>query len=841
MAKKLSLLLTVAMLALVCALQGCARGEEALLPSPTGTRWNGTVLEWEYVENADYYLVEWTNGRKEVKENYIDLSTLEASERQEVAVIAVSEKNGLKYSDATVISYSKENDVGVIPTKNLEYTLLEDASGWSVTKGTANISGTVVIPDFYNGLPVKEIGADAFSYSILIGYLVNKDTTEVRLPSRLVTICPSAFAACQELTSITLPDSVELVAGEAFYASGIRELVLNEGVSLGMSFVEKCERLKKITFPSALGEIGYRCFEGTPWLAAQPDGFVTLNTVSGKAVIAFKGEQNTDVLELPAGVTKIVAGGCEKSKIRSIRIREGVEIGAYAFEDCDLLEEVFLPNDIRSLPGYVFSSCEKLKSISLPSGLTEIKCGAFQYCKSLKGLNFQNVNRIEYDAFAGSGLESVELQDGCELGRNAFRNCESLSYIRLPSDLANVIDGLLGNCSSLTSVDIPKQVKSIGYGAFEGCSSLKSVSLPDGVKIIDGGAFRECSSLKSVYLPDGLETIDVGAFKNCVELIEIDLPKGVEVNSGAFNGCLGLTKLNLSGVTLVGSCFGNCANIEEIEADADCSLSKTSFENLKGLKRVKIESMEVLPASTFAGCSLLNEVEIGGLKEIGKYAFRNCLALTSFDFSKVSVLRGNAFDGSGLKTLELPENIALDGDVFNACKSLEEILLPKSLTQLPEGTFWGCNALKSINLEYVKSIGKLALAFCKSLKEVKLSKDLESLGESVFAGCEALETLVLPDGLKTAGKQQFRSCSALKEIVVPTGVVSSLEQILDRNESIERIYFRGSEEEWQKGLADGFALKEGVSVLFFEENEANIVGDKQRFWHFVLDLPVAWS
>ncbi len=51
------------------------------------------------------------------------------------------------------------------PEWELEYTLSDDGTYYAVTDMTGTCSGKVVIPASYEGLPVREIAAGAFSWT----------------------------------------------------------------------------------------------------------------------------------------------------------------------------------------------------------------------------------------------------------------------------------------------------------------------------------------------------------------------------------------------------------------------------------------------------------------------------------------------------------------------------------------------------------------------------------------------------------------------------------------------------------------------------------------------------
>lgn len=107
-------------------------------------------------------------------------------------------------------------------------------------------------------------------------------------------------------------------------------------------------------------------------------------------------------------------------------------IGNNAFQFCNTLASVAIPNSVTSIGVEAFRSCSSLTSITIPSSVTTISSGAFD-------------------------------------------NCSSFTSVTIPNSVTIIDVGTFGNCSSLTSVSIPSSVTSIGDFAFIGCSNLNLV------------------------------------------------------------------------------------------------------------------------------------------------------------------------------------------------------------------------------------------------------------------------------------------------------------------------------------------------------------------------------
>ncbi len=147
-------------------------------------------------------------------------------------------------------------------------------------------------------------------------------------------------------------------------------------------------------------------------------------------------------------------------------------------------------------------------------------------------------------------------------------------------------------------------------------------------------------------------------------------------------------------------------------------------------------------------------------------------SITSLDFSSVkgvTELPGFAFgelsSSLSLEEIILPESITSTGDgAFSACKNLESITLD-NIKELGSGAFLNCSSLTKASLPEATTIGGFAFEGCSSLIEISLPK-AEAIGEVAFYGCMSLKTISLPAATEI-GVDVFVGCSSLTEASLP--------------------------------------------------------------------------
>jgi putative effector of murein hydrolase LrgA (UPF0299 family) len=181
-----------------------------------------------------------------------------------------------------------------------------------------------------------------------------------------------------------------------------------------------------------------------------------------------------------------------------------------------------------------------------PSKLTTIEQDAFWYCESLTRLFIPaSVTAIAESAFTGSGIESIEIDDGSVSFRvvNEFLvdfEVRSLVWvigspesIEIPSSIEYIPPYCCRSKTRLIHVESESNshLLSIGEFAFAFCDSLKSVFIPSSVGVLREGCFWFCSGLRTVTFAaeSKLRLIERDAFKWCPQLELVSVPASAEV------------------------------------------------------------------------------------------------------------------------------------------------------------------------------------------------------------------------------------------------------------------------------------------------------------------------
>jgi hypothetical protein len=120
--------------------------------------------------------------------------------------------------------------------------------------GYTGSGGAVTIPDKIEGLPVVEIGVNAFT-----GHL---ELTAVTIPNSVTNIEDRAFEACAGLTSATIGNGVTNIGNGAFdRCTGLTNVTIGNNVtSIGGGAFYNCTNLTSATIPNSVTSIDNGAF-----------------------------------------------------------------------------------------------------------------------------------------------------------------------------------------------------------------------------------------------------------------------------------------------------------------------------------------------------------------------------------------------------------------------------------------------------------------------------------------------------------------------------------------------------------------------------------------------------
>ena len=313
----------------------------------------------------------------------------------------------------------------------------------------------IEVPEKIAGMKVVEIGYKAF---------INQNgITSIKLPDTIQLIGMEAFAGCQKLTTINLPSGLIEIGQKTFKdCVSLGKIIIPVGVkSIGCEAFCNCIKLKSIELPENYNELGARCFVGC-------------------------------------------------SSLENVNIGNVKSVGKELFKDCTSLKRVKWSDSTYELGSSTFEGCENLEVFEVGDLLKRVGKRAFYRCKSLKDINIPNLEVIDELSFSKTNIKKSL---GAEAGVGAYKDCKELEEFIYEGESvpAEVCDG----CDKLKHIRIGRKVQIIGVKAFRNCISLEEIVIPKNINDIGSEAFSGCTAIKMVELDtNSIEKMGSHVFEN---------------------------------------------------------------------------------------------------------------------------------------------------------------------------------------------------------------------------------------------------------------------------------------------------------------------------------------
>ena len=153
------------------------------------------------------------------------------TESETLATVQTEDVTDTQPATETVEEVVTEPTIPTTSSIGLTFTLNSNGKGYTCT-GIGTCTDTDIVLDTYNGLPVTAIGYEAFRgcsqmTSISLPSTVNQieqgafwdctGLTGVVIPKRVTELSMQLFEGCTSLTSLTLPKNLKVIRIEALY------------------------------------------------------------------------------------------------------------------------------------------------------------------------------------------------------------------------------------------------------------------------------------------------------------------------------------------------------------------------------------------------------------------------------------------------------------------------------------------------------------------------------------------------------------------------------------------------------------------------------------------------
>ena len=648
-------------------------------------------------------------------------------------------------------------------TGNVTYTATYGYLYYSIQNETVTITdfeeggSSLSIPKTIEGLPVTSIGLFAFA---------NCDSlTNVTIPDSVTSIGEAAFDSCENLTSVVIPDSVTSIGGDAFYG---------------------CSSLSSINIPDRITYIGDLAFDGCTNLA--------YNVYDNAKYL---GNENNPYFVLMMATD---------NSISSCQIHENTRmIYGCAFSSCSNLTNITIPDNVTSIGGSAFDDCKNLTSIVIPDSVTSIGWLAFRWCDNLQLVLYKGSeadwNQIEISAintdltdakiiynFTGNSYDDFTFTvvfkdwDGTILSTKTYRYGEAVSAPAEPTRAADKTyiytfagwDQEIVSCvedatytAIYTSTYINYTVKFLD----EDGSTISEKTYHWGDQVTIPTNPSKAADNTYTYAFAGWDKAVVNCAGNATYTATYNISHTHTYQYGVCLQCGYTCGHNVkNNICTICRSYGTCG------ASLTWALDEAGKLTISGTGAMpNFSSPDSTPWHPFA--SQITNVTIGdSVANIGSWAFYDFTELDSVTIgnSVITIGEGAFSDCEGLTSITIPDSVTSIGDyAFYNCTKLTSITIPDSVTSIGDYIFQYCGDLTSITLpDSVRSIGVQAFYQCRSLTSVTIGNSVTSISERMFCECTSLTNITIPDSVTSIGDSAFYCCTSLTSITIPDSVTT---------------------------------------------------------------------
>lgn len=202
-----------------------------------------------------------------------------------------------------------------------------------------------------------------------------------------------------------------------------------------------------------------------------------------------------------------------------------------------------------------------------------------------------------------------------------------------------------------------------------------------------------------------------------------------------------------------------------------------------------------LPSKSFKGMADIVEVyfprynsDDSGttITEVGQDAFNGCNNLTAITFNAVERINSGACSScTSLRVIDWGHNIGGTGcgtatnlkyignAAFHSCRSLTEVNIPNTVTEIGERAFFNCSGATSLTISSnVSAISKSCFGGMKNITNIAIPNKVTTIDTFAFAGCSNLTGITWSQNLTTLDNAVFSGCTSLTNVSIPPSVTN---------------------------------------------------------------------
>lgn len=502
----------------------------------------------------------------------------------------------------------------------------------------------------------------------------------------------------------------------------------------------------------------------------------------GDVLIRYNGSDNKSVT-VPEGIREIRDDAFYgHPEIESITLPEGLEkIGFQAFKNSGILA-LTIPDSVREIASNAFEDCKELTVFHMGNGVEKVGDGLFSGCDSLSKIDLDNSN--PNFIFYNGALYNSDMSHLYQILNGAH-----IRNFTIPSTVTSMSPYCGFGLPNLVNLTTNPDLKTIPAYAFSDCPALLTVTLAGGTDEIEMKAFSDNESLAQVYIPKSVHTIHATAFDHCPAL-SILSKEGNHAEAYAKENDYRFITDPIYDVSIYTE--NNTSDITQNDGTDDeedttkpghsgYKIPKSYEDPLNGAQedgsfytRVVGDNAVVLINNEDIDVDYGRNTQPEGYEDnsqIPEKAHHMEIALTEFKIDKMVTDIGDfAFSRSGLKSIEIPDNVSTIGyAAFYHCDDLKDVRIADSVTYIGPKAFsytaWMNDFMSSEAEDDFLVVGDgILIAYKESSEELTIPEGVKRIAPETFKDDAVIKKLILPSTIMELGESSFENCSKLSEV-----------------------------------------------------------------------------
>ena len=693
----------------------------------------------------------------------------------------------------------------------------------------------IVLPD-----SIKYIGNQSFCAC--------NNLSSVNTPDGLETIGNNAFSGCSALVDFDFPNSILSIGEGAFNSCGLTETNIPESVTVIKSYTfSYCENLRTITLPDTIERINYNAFIGTAYYNNAEnweDGILYID----KYLIDGSNAENDVVVK--EGTTLVA----------DYAFNSGGWIGS---DGNDSITTVSLPNGLITIGEGAFCSCKKLQSLQFPCSINYVFDYAFAgetllkeiyLSKSIRKFSIGTIYSREDISVYFSGTEedwkAVDTDSALVLPASVYNKAKLIFNSNHSFEHNLIKSGVIS--PSCVSQGYTKYI--CGYCGYE-CSDEYTTALGHNFGewtvavpascTENGTETRYCSRCDETETreikSDGHNYVSVITDPTCTEkgYTTYTCSECGDTYTDNFTDALG-HNFGEWAVTVPASCTQTgtetryCSRCDETET-REIPVTEHSYAMLAHKDPSCVQEGETVYKCTECGDSY--SVIVPVVPHSLKHIFEDASCTADGEEYDLCMTCGEFFNH---KTIPAKGHNYVNG-VCTVCGNLRDWEFYVSGGNLTITKYKGTDknlVIPETLVGYkVTSVADSAFKDCKTLEYVRIPDNVLSVGNDAFRGCSNLKEVYIGEKTGTVGSGAFYDCPKLALICVMNKSVS-LKNVFSGNDKRLVIYAYDNSSSAKSASSSGLAVvpfdypkeKDGKNAIAFFGNTVLYQDLDYNFW-----------